>query len=72
MALNLELTSGVSSIEVTARRPDGGTDIILFARDFRLDWPAPFIFKEPILLRRGTVLTVNANGGAAKLIMNRY
>jgi hypothetical protein len=72
MALNLELPSEVRSVEVSARRPDGGTDVILFAKDFRRDWPAPYIFKEPILLRRGTILTVTAYGGAAKLVVNRY
>jgi hypothetical protein len=51
---------------------DGGTDVLLFAKDFQSDWPTPYIFKEPVLLRRGTVVTVTANGGTAKVTMSKY
>lgn len=60
VALRPEMSSGVTSIEVSARRPDGGTDILLFARDFDENWPTPYIFTEPVLLRQGTVLAVTA------------
>lgn len=60
IALRPEMSSSVTSIEVSARRPDGGTDILLFARDFDEHWPTPYIFTEPVLLRRGTVLAVTA------------
>ena len=51
----------MKSIEVSARRPDGGTDVLLFAKDLRLDWPTPYIFKEPVALPRGTELFVTAH-----------
>jgi len=60
LALRPELLPGVDSIEVSSRRPDGGTDVLLFAKDLAVDWPAPFIFKEPVVLRRGAVLSVTA------------
>src|SRR5436190_22938694 len=41
LALRPEIPAGLSSIEVSARRPDGGTDVLLFAKDFPRDWPAP-------------------------------
>jgi hypothetical protein len=72
VALQLELGAGVKSVEVSARRPDGGADVLLFAKDFSADWPTPFIFKQPVLLRRGTTLSVTATGGAARLAVSRY
>ena len=72
IALRLEMASGVKSVEVSARRLDGGTDVLLFAKGFSQDWPTPYIFKEPVLLRRGTVLSVTAYGGPVKLTASRY
>jgi hypothetical protein len=64
VALRPEMSDDVASVEVSARRVDGGTDILLFARDFDHDWPTPYVLKDPVLLRRGTVLTVTAYADA--------
>ena len=72
VALRPEITVGVKSVEVSARRVDGGTDVLLFAKDFTPDWPTPYIFKEPVVLRRGTVVSVTSYGGPAKLTLSRY
>jgi hypothetical protein len=72
VALRPEFAPGVKSIEVSARRPDGGTEVLLFARDLPLDWPTPYIFKAPVFLRRGTVLSVTSYGGSVKLTVSRY
>jgi hypothetical protein len=72
IALNPVFAPGVRSIEVSARRADGGTDILLFAKNISSDWPTPYIFKNPVLLRRGTVLAVTAYGGGVRLMMSRY
>jgi hypothetical protein len=77
LALRPEITTGMTSLEVSARRPDGGTDVLLFAKDFSRDWPTPYIFKEPVLLRRGTELVVTAYsntsaGAGVRLIVSRY
>jgi hypothetical protein len=77
LALRPEIASGVTSIEVSARKPDGGTDILLFAKDLPADWPTPYIFSEPVLLRRGTILSVTAYAGAPlpgklRLTVSRY
>jgi hypothetical protein len=58
LALRPEILPGVDSIEVSSRRPDGGTDVLLFAKDLAVDWPAPFIFKEPVVLRKGAIVSV--------------
>jgi len=78
LALRPEVANGVTSIEVSARKPDGGTEILLFAKDLPADWPTPYIFAEPVLLRRGTTLAVTAyyGGGAPpgklRLTVSRY
>ncbi len=51
---------GIRSLEVTARRPDGGSEILLFARDIPLDWPTPYILQEPVLVPAGSRLTATA------------
>jgi hypothetical protein len=61
LAMRLEITAGVKSVEVAARKLDGGTEVLLFAKDFPLDWPTPYIFKAPVLLRKGTRLSVIAS-----------
>jgi hypothetical protein len=58
LALRPEVTAGVKSIEVSARKPDGGTEVLLFAKDFSLDWPTPYILKNPVALPKGTELRV--------------
>ena len=78
LALRPEVASGVTSIEVSARKPDGGTEILLFAKDPPADWPTPYIFTEPVLLRRGTTLSVTAYyaagtlPGKLRLTVSRY
>jgi hypothetical protein len=72
VALRLEISKEVKSVEVSTRRPDGGTDVLLFAKDFQPDWPTPYIFKEPVLLKRGSVLSITANGGTARATLSKY
>lgn len=63
-ALRPDMNGDITSIEVSARTPAGGTEILLFARDFDRDWPTPYILKSPLLLPRGTVVSVTAYAGA--------
>jgi hypothetical protein len=60
LALRPEVEAGVTSVEVSARRPDGGTDVLLFAKDIPVDWPTPYVLAEPVAVRRGTTLSVTA------------
>ena len=70
LALRPEISPGARSIEVSARKPDGGTEVLLFAKDFPLDWPSPYILKTPVAIPRGSQLSVTAyygnSGGAAQ------
>jgi hypothetical protein len=72
VAARLEMPAGVRSVEVSARKVDGSTDVLLFVKDIPPDWPTPYIFKEPVLLRRGTILAVTSYGAAVKLTLSRY
>jgi len=64
LAMRPDAWPGVSSVEVSARRPDGGADVLLFARNFS-PWLTPYIFAEPVALRKGTKLVVTAYSDAA-------
>ena len=59
-ALVPRLDPGLRSIQVTARMPDGGTDILLFAKDPPVEWPTPYILARPVLLPAGTQVSVSA------------
>jgi hypothetical protein len=58
VALRPDLLPGAQALEVAARRPDGGTQVLLFLKDPVPDWPTPYIFKEPVALSKGTELVV--------------
>jgi hypothetical protein len=66
LALRPELPTDIRSLEVKVRRPDGGTDVLLFAKDFSPKWPTPYVLAEPILLRRGTTLSAIAYGDSPR------
>jgi len=72
LALRPEILPGVDSIEVSSRRPDGGTDILLYAKDLTIDWPAPFVFREPVVLRKGATLTLTAYMNSKALLPSAY
>lgn len=59
-ALVPRVTAGLASFQVTARTPDGGTNILLFARNPPVEWPTPYILARPVLLPAGTQVSVSA------------
>jgi hypothetical protein len=48
------------SIEVTAVRPDGSVEPILWIRDFSPHWQLPYVLRDPLPLVKGTRLVVSA------------
>ncbi|HJZ82185.1 MAG TPA: heavy metal-binding domain-containing protein [Pyrinomonadaceae bacterium] len=48
------------SIEVTAHRPDGTDEVLVWARDYRYDWQPDYVFARPVPLPRGTRVEVTA------------
>ena len=71
-SLRIEPAPGVKSVEVSERRADGTTQMLLFAKDIPTDWPTPYIFKDPVLLHRGSILSVTAYSGTVKLTVSRW
>jgi hypothetical protein len=59
-AIQPEIVAGLSSLEVSVRRSDGGTDILLALTDPSPDWPTPYLLKTPRRLARGSELFVIA------------
>ena len=81
LAMRPEVAPGVTTIEVSARRPNGGTEVLLFAKDIPRDWPTPYILKDPVLLRGGSELSAIAyyanpaaasRAGGIRLTVSRY
>ena len=54
------LGPGAKSIEVSAIRPDGSVEPMLWVNAYRAEWPAAYIMKEPITLPAGTRLVMTA------------
>jgi mono/diheme cytochrome c family protein len=69
LALRPDAQPGITSVEVSARKPDGSADVLLFAKDLPAGWATPYIFADPVVLRRGTTLAITAYGadGAASM-----
>jgi hypothetical protein len=59
-ALWPSLGEGATSVEVTAMRPDGVPEPLLWLNQYRSDWPSSYVFREPVALPAGTRLTVTA------------
>ncbi len=55
-----ELGPGGRSLEMTALRPDGAVQPLLWVYDYSPVWPTPFIFHVPIALPRGTRISITA------------
>jgi hypothetical protein len=65
-AIQPEIVSGLSTLEVSARRPDGGTEVLLALTDPSAEWPTPYLLKTPKLLSRGTEVFVVARSTKAQ------
>lgn len=62
-ALWPRLGAGATSVEVTAIRPDGVVEPLLWLKDYRADWPSSYVFKQPVALPAGTRLAMTAYYG---------
>jgi len=71
LSLLPEIAPDVKSIEVSARKPDAGTEVLLFAKDLRTDWPTPYIFKDPVKLPKGTELWVTPGVRVTVSVLSR-
>ena len=60
--VRLEVAADGPSVELTARKPDGAVEVLLWVPKARADWPAPFMFQDPVALPAGTVISVTTGG----------
>lgn len=60
LAIRIEFQQGIESVEVSARKPDSTTEVMLFAKNLRSDWPTPYLFKDPVHLSKGSEVTVTS------------
>ncbi len=65
-AIQPENVAGLSALEVSARRPDGGTDVLLALTEPPAEWPTPYLLKTPRLLSRGTEVFAVARSSTAQ------
>lgn len=47
-----------SSIEATVVKPDGSSEVLIWARNYRFDWQPSFLFKTPIAIPRGARIEI--------------
>jgi hypothetical protein len=59
-ALWPRLGAGAKSVEVTAIKPDGVVEPLLWLKNYRADWPSSYVFREPVTLPAGTRVIVTA------------
>ena len=60
-----------SSMEVTACKPDGSIEHLIWLRNYREEWTRTYWFRDPLSLPAGTRVTVDATAPAAALISVR-
>jgi hypothetical protein len=60
VGFRVDMSPGGRSIELTARRPDGAFEPLLWIKEYRHDWQVPFVLREPVTLPAGSVLQASA------------
>lgn len=65
LAFKPAVPPGVESFAVTARKPNGATQVLLLVREPLAEWPTPYILATPVTLQTGTELVVAYRYGSA-------
>ena len=60
VGVRVEMSTGAKSLEFKAMRPDGSVEPLLWIKEFRQDWQAPYVFRSPVPLPRGTIVVATA------------
>jgi hypothetical protein len=75
-ALAPEIPPGTRSLGLSARRPDGSTEVLLLVERPSVDWPTPYLLKSPVRLTRGTELQLalesDVRASATRLTVSHY
>jgi len=62
-----ELSNG-ASLEVTAYKPDGAVEHLIWLRNYREEWARTYWFRDPVRLPAGTRIVVDATAPGAAVI----
>jgi hypothetical protein len=62
-----ELVNG-ASMEVTAYKPDGSVEHLIWLRNYREEWTRTYCFRDPVRLPAGTRLVVDATAPGVAVI----
>ena len=66
-----ELVNG-ASMEVTAYKPDGSVEHLIWLRNYREEWARTYWFRDPVRLPAGTRVVVDATApGVAVISISR-
>jgi hypothetical protein len=60
VGVRVDMGAGAKSLELKAKRPDGSIEPLLWIKEFRPDWQAPYVFRSPVPLPRGSIVTATA------------
>jgi len=60
VGLRIDMSAGAKSLELKAMRPDGSFESLLWIRNYRQNWQTPFVFRSPVALPRGALLSASA------------
>jgi hypothetical protein len=63
-ALQPSYDASASSLELSARRPDGAVEVLLWIPVVRHEWPQALVLQRPITLPAGTVLSLTTRHDA--------
>ena len=61
LEVRTDLGLGAKTMELTARKPDGSTQVLMFLKDILHEWPTPYLFKEPVLLPKNTEVSATVS-----------
>ncbi|MFZ4987250.1 MAG: hypothetical protein ACOYLF_17495 [Blastocatellia bacterium] len=61
LAIRPLLEPGSGSFEARLTRPDGSTEVLVFARDYRFEWQPTYHFRTPRLAPRGSTIAIIIN-----------
>ncbi len=50
------------SVEVTARKPDGSVEVLLWVPRYHTGWPVPYVLRDPVSLPAGTRVSLTTTG----------
>jgi hypothetical protein len=60
VGFRVELSRGGRSVELTARRANGAAEPLLWNRNYRDEWQAPYVMRQPVVLPAGSALQITA------------